>query len=52
LIGEAGIEDYSVIKRMMGQTQKGDMDEIYYSVTESRLLEAKKKFETYLIKNL
>lgn len=52
LIGEAGIEDYSVIKRMMGQTQRGDMDEIYYSVTESRLLDAKTKFEYYLIKNI
>jgi integrase len=52
IIGEAGIEGYSVIKRMMGQTQRGDLDEIYYSITESTLLAAKNKLELYLHKHL
>lgn len=48
LISEAGIEDYGVIKRMMGQSRNGDVDEVYYSVTESRLMNAKDKFDNYL----
>jgi len=52
LLSEAGIEDYGVIKRMMGQSRNGDVDEVYYSVTESRLLNAKTKFENYLMENL
>jgi len=48
LLAESGIEDYGVIKRMMGQSRNGDVDEVYYSVTESRLMNAKTKFETYL----
>lgn len=52
LLAEAGIEDYGVIKRMMGQSRNGDVDEIYYSVTESRLLVAHNKFETFLKNNL
>ncbi|RYE28722.1 MAG: hypothetical protein EOP48_33210 [Sphingobacteriales bacterium] len=52
LLAEAGIEDIGVIKRMMGHSGSGDIDSIYYSVTESRLLEAKGKFENYLTLNL
>ncbi|MBL7699864.1 MAG: site-specific integrase [Chitinophagaceae bacterium] len=48
LLAESGIEDVGVIKRMMGQSRRGDVDEVYYSITESRLLDAKNKFETYL----
>lgn len=52
LLSEAGIEDYGVIKRMMGQSRNGDVDEVYYSVTENRLMNAKNKFENYLNENL
>lgn len=48
LLSEADIEDYGVIKRMMGQSRNGDVDEVYYSVTENRLMNAKNKFENYL----
>lgn len=48
LLAESGVEDIGVIKRMMGQSRRGDVDEVYYSITESRLLDAKIKFETYL----
>ena len=37
-----------VIKIMIGHSGSGDIDSVYYSVTESRLLEAKAKFEKYL----
>jgi hypothetical protein len=33
---------------MMGQKNRDVMDAVYYKVTESRLLEAKRKFELYL----
>lgn len=52
LLSEAGIEDYGVIKRMMGQSRNGDVDEVYYSITENRLINAKNKFEKYLNENL
>jgi site-specific recombinase XerD len=52
LLAESEIEDYGVIKRMMGQSRNGDVDETYYSITESRLLSAKNKFESFLKKNL
>ena len=52
LLAEAGIGDYGVIKRMLGQSRGGDVDEVYYSVTQSRLIDAKEKFELYLIKHL
>lgn len=52
LLAEAGIEDMGVIKRMMGQSRRDEIDDIYYSITESRLLEAKNKFENYLSKFL
>ena len=48
LLAESGITDYGVIKRMMGHNRKGDVDEVYYSVTENRLLEAKEKFDQLL----
>jgi integrase len=48
LLGEAGVEDWGVIKRMMGQTTRGDVDSVYYTITKSRLLAAKNKFENYL----
>jgi integrase len=52
LLAESGIEDLGVIKRMMGQSRGDEIDDIYYSITESRLLEAKNKFENFLNKNL
>lgn len=52
LMGEAGIADMGVIKRMMGQKRGGDIDEVYYTVTEARLIEAKNKFEHYLKEHL
>jgi len=50
LLAEADIYEMGVIKRMMGHSSRNDIDGIYYSVTESRLLEAKRKFELYLEK--
>jgi integrase len=52
LLPEAGIEDSAIINRMMGKKNKDQVDETYYEVTESRLLEAKRKFELYLTKHL
>lgn len=52
LLAEAGITDYCVIKRMMGQSRNGDVDEVYYSVTEKGLMDAKIKFESYLKSNI
>lgn len=52
LMSEAGIEEHGVIKLMMGHSQRRDIDGIYYSVTETRLLEAKRKFELFLANNL
>jgi site-specific recombinase XerD len=45
LLAEAGVTDMAVIKRMMGQTRGGDIDAIYYQVTERGLLKAKDKFQ-------
>lgn len=52
LLSEADIFEIAVIKRMMGHSRSSDIDDVYYSVTESRLLEAKRKFELYLTKSL
>jgi integrase/recombinase XerD len=51
LLGEAGIESDAVIKRMMGH-KRGGSDAVYYTVTESSLIEAKRKLELYLDKHL
>jgi len=51
LLAEAGIIDYGVIKRMMGQSRNGDVDEVYYSVTEKGLQDAKKNLDN-LLKNV
>ena len=51
LLAEAGVQDFGVIKRMMGQSREADIDHIYYTITDSRLLEAKQKFELYLNTN-
>lgn len=51
LLAEADIYEMGVIKRMMGHSSLNDIDGTYYSVTESRLLEAKRKFELYLEKS-
>ena len=48
LLAEAGITDQGIIKRMMGQSRNGDVDEVYYSVTEKGLLYAKNKFDNLL----
>jgi integrase len=50
LLAEADIYEMGVIKRMMGHSRNGEIDGIYYAVTESRLMEAKRKFELYLEK--
>lgn len=52
LLGEAAIIDYGVIKRLMGQTRNGDVDEVYYEITESKLLDAKNKLDVFLAKYL
>lgn len=52
LLSESGIEDIGVIKRMMGQSRGDDIDDTYYTITESRVLEAKNRFELFLINNL
>ena len=52
LLAEAGIADYGVIKRMMGQSRNGDVDEVYYLVTEKGLMNAKNKFQKFLNENL
>lgn len=52
LLPEAGVQDASVISRMMGKVGLDKIDNVYYEVTESRLMEAKNRFETYLIQNL
>lgn len=48
LLAEAGIADMGIIKRLMGQSRNGDVDEVYYAVTESGLLNAKIKLENFL----
>lgn len=50
LLAEADIYEMGVIKRMMGHTCHNDIDGTYYSVTETRLIEAKRKFDIYLEK--
>jgi site-specific recombinase XerD len=52
LLSEANIDDYAVIKRMMGQKNRDVIDAVYYKITETRLIEAKRKFEVYLCENL
>lgn len=52
LLAEAGIEDMAVIKKMMGHTRTQDIDDIYYLVTDSKLLGAKERFQNYLTYNL
>ncbi len=52
LLAEADIYEMGVIKRMMGHSKGGEIDGIYYVVTETRLVEAQRKFELYLEKSL
>jgi integrase len=52
LLAEAEIEDMAVIKKMMGQTRSYDIDDIYYLVTDNKLLAAKQKFQNFLNKQL
>ena len=52
LLGEAGIGDDAVIKRMMGHSRRGDIDDVYYKVTDTNLFEAKEKFQNFLNKFL
>jgi site-specific recombinase XerD len=52
LLAEADIYEMGVIKRMMGHSSSNEIDGTYYAVTESRLLEAKRKFDLYLEKSL
>ena len=51
LLSESGIEDDGVIKRMMGQTRKDSVDNVYYEVTETRLIEARNKLNNFLKTN-
>ncbi len=50
LLAEAGIEDFGVIKSLMGQSRNRDVDSVYYNITESRLMEAKLKFDKFIEK--
>ncbi len=52
LLPEAGVQDAGVISRMMGKVGEDKIDSVYYEIIESRLLDAKQKFELYLSKNL
>ena len=52
LLAEADIFEMGVIKRMMGHSRSSEIDGTYYVVTETRLFEAKRKFELYLEKSL
>ena len=52
LLGEADIVEDAVIKRMMGHRRRDQIDAGYYKVTDSRLIEAKSKFNEYLEKHL
>ena len=52
MLSESGIEDDGVIKRMMGQSRKGEVDNVYYEITETRLMEAKIKLSNFLKTNL
>ena len=48
LLAEAGITDIGVIKRLMGQSRNGDVDEVYYSITDKALMNAKSNYDQYL----
>jgi site-specific recombinase XerD len=48
MIAEAGIVETGVIKKLMGHSSRREIDGIYYQVTDSRLLEAKKKIDLFL----
>ncbi len=52
MLSESGIEDDGVIKRMMGQSRKDEVDNVYYEITETRLMEAKIKLNNFLKTNL
>ena len=52
LLGEADIYEMGVIKRMMGHSKNREIDGTYYTVTEARLMESKRKFDLYLNKTL
>ena len=52
LLGEADVVEDAVIKRMMGHRRRDQIDAGYYKVTDSRLIEAKSKFNEYLEKHL
>lgn len=52
LLAEADIFEMGVIKRIMGHSRSSEIDGTYYAVTETRLLEAKRKFENYLQNSL
>ncbi|MCB9056840.1 MAG: site-specific integrase [Chitinophagales bacterium] len=52
LLSEAGIEDIGLIKRLMGQSRRDDVDDVYYSITETRLMKAYLALENYLKENL
>ena len=47
MIAEAGIADTGVIKRLMGHSRASEIDGVYYVVTDSRLIEAKEKINSY-----
>ena len=52
LLAEAGVADMGVIKRLMGQSRNGDVDEVYYSVTEKGLMAAKEKLEALIKRDI
>ena len=52
LLPEAQVEDSAVISRMMGKVGSDKIDNVYYEITESRLIDAKRKFDLFLNENL
>ncbi len=52
LLFDAEINNAGVIKRMLGHSNAREMDSLYYEVTESGLIAAKRKFQLYLDENL
>lgn len=52
LLFDADVNDHAVVKRMFGHSTEGEMDKLYYEITEKRLIEAKQKFQLFLDTNL
>ena len=51
LLPEANIEQLEIQNSIMGHSNRNKISSVYYEVQKSKLLEAKNKFDTYLISN-